>query len=189
MNSRRLVLAMAVLVGLSSCEKTQAPVPVDGVVDPVNVDAAVEATTVMPENSPEAVSGQFPAGELVEFELCAVRVNDVALSKTPTRIEDRASVAMHGWLADEETMAWPADAALYIQREGEQVAVWSVGLTEPKPRGDVARKFNAETMRNTGFEVTKNLAGLPAGDYRLVLGFQKDGKQYLCDRNRLVHLP
>jgi len=66
--------------------------------------------------------------------------------------------------------------------------VWSVALPDPTTRGDLSKNFNSETMRNTGFDVTKCLTALPAGNYQLVLGFEKDGKHYRCDRSRLIQL-
>lgn len=192
MNGKGVAVAIALLVSVAACEKS-APLP-ESKGQTESADAPSQVGFVAPsmnqdiENSPQMFSGDFLSGDIVASNLCAIRANNIPLSKNPTTISDKTSVVMHGWLGDEQTMAWPSGAVLYIQKDGERRAVWSVVLPDPTARGDVARNFNSETMRNTGFDVTKNLTALPPGNYRLVLGFEKDGKQYRCDRSRLIQL-
>lgn len=190
MNVKWIVASTALLILLAACEKNAPPAQAAGHAESANEPSAAPVNPAMNqdlENSPEVFSGQFLSGEIVKSDLCAIRANKTPLSKTPTLINDKSSVFLHGWLGDKQTMAWPTGAVLYIQgdRSGQ---VWSVTLPSPVPRGDVAKNFNSETMRNTGFEVTKNLMALPPGNYRLVLGFEKDGKQYRCDRSRIIQL-
>lgn len=130
----------------------------------------------------------FDSKEVVTTDLCAVRMNDVSLSGRPTEVPDKASVWFQGWFGERETMSWPGSPSLYIRKDGSGGRVWEVKLPEPIPRGDVARSFKTETMRNTGFSVESNLSALPAGNFRLMLAFNKDDKQHRCDRGRIIQL-
>ena len=192
MNRKGITVAVAMLVLLAACEKTVPPPEsvkqAENTNEPAEAGSGEVGIDRNPENSPVMYTGQFLSGEIIKSELCAIRVNNIPLSNKPTLISDETTVLMRGWFGDDQTMAWPSGAVLYMQRDEAGGKVWSVTLPEPLPRGDVARNFKSETMRNTGFEITRSLTALPPGNYRLVLGFDKDGKHYRCDRSRIIQL-
>lgn len=186
------ILLLAACSGGGGEDVAQGSVASQEPVDNPAVAPADQAKPGMPAAGMDAPSevdaANFDSMEVVTTDLCSVRMNDVRLSGRPTQVPDSAAVMFEGWLGDKDTMAWPDSPSLYVRKEGPNGRVWEAKLSEPFSRGDVAKKFKTDTMLDTGFKARSNLSALPAGNYRLMLVFSKDGKQHRCDRGWIIQL-
>lgn len=186
-------LGLGIALSLAACS---GPTPAPG--DAQSPTAAAQAPVVQ---TPAAVEPKVEPGmaprELVEAELGAPtmasslcfpgRLDGSKLTPRPTRVRNRAAAGFDGWVGDEATMARPESPMLrFVQIDGPRA--WELPLVEVVNRPDVVRVVGAETLRSSGFKVLADLSSLPAGDYHLVVTFERDGKQFVCDKSRMIRL-
>lgn len=102
---------------------------------------------------------------------------------TPLRVQADAEFVVTGFAYDATRETVPADLRLRaIAADG---GAWEAPVRGRMDRPDVPTYFKlGDWARPSGFEQLLSSRGLAPGEYRLVLVFSGDGKQFACDNGR-----
>jgi len=151
---------------------------------PSVASAPADATTV-----PQELDEQARQVELKPNRLCNLeRVGDELLSSSSPYVPtDPSNVLLRGWMGDEAGKGMPQNPALMFKLIGTN-RIWQLPISQNVKRDDVARDTGSAALAQSGFEAKVNVAGLPAGTYRVLLVSDRDGARFSCDNGRNLQL-
>lgn len=167
----KLVLITSILaLAVAACSESAAPpasnssepavqggdsVPVEeaGVLPPVPVDGAIEA-------SPATIAANAPEGGA-----CALDVVNGKPRKPTMSLAAGGALLIGGWASTPELT--PPVGALLLLRGGS--ASYTAPVSVEVARPDVARAKKSEALATSGFNAKVSTAGIPAGVYHLAI--------------------
>lgn len=112
------------------------------------------------------------------------RLDATPFANAPATIKGGSDFVAAGFLYSEASNSVPAKIRLRaISADGQQA--WDAPIEGRLDRPDVPSYFNIGAWaQRSGFEQLLSSSGLDVGDYRLVVTFDDDGKQFACDNGR-----
>jgi hypothetical protein len=149
--------------------------------------SAPAAATPAPTVSASGAAGFVPADTSVPLAPMAScnfeQVDGQPYAAAPLRVGADAEFVVTGFAYDAARETVPADLRLrVIAADG---AAWEAPVRGRMDRPDVPTYFKlGDWARPSGFEQLLSSRGLAPGEYRLVLVFSGDGKQFACDNGR-----
>lgn len=190
---RVLAIAIAVAFAATGCkpdsqstpavdQQTASPAPV------VAPDAAGGTSTVentIAQAGLHELEATALATSLAQSGLCSLeKIGDQRLVAGQAMTLDSPSAAVvHGWVGDDTTKSWPQQGPSLRFDQVEGGRAWEAGLGTPLDRKDVARHFNADSMRLSGFSALVDLSALPPGEYTMRVVYDRSGRHVACDKN------
>jgi hypothetical protein len=179
-----LVLAVALCM-LGGCNRPATPAP--GATDalPVAASSAPAATGAASTAPKPLTQEEMGTVRMASSDSCNIeKIGSVAFGADPVKVTTKAT-AISGWFLPAVSRHFGAPVQLQLVDQAGD-AGWTVPLTMSIQRPDVSPVTGDTQM--AGFVQNIDLAGLPPGQYRVMLAFDDDGKAYLCDNNRSIVL-
>lgn len=107
-------------------------------------------------------------------------------ANTTLVVDDPSNLAVVGWVGNKDTMTRPPARLRIALVDGTRS--WEVSAGPPKGRGDVAKHFGDEGMRDAGFDVSVDASALPPGEYRLSIVHEADGRTFACAKGPRIRI-
>jgi hypothetical protein len=167
-------------LALSACSEPNAPAPATPEA-PVATATPGDAAPAAPAAVPATATAQ-PQGPLSPAHACNLEtINGTLFDSAPVSIASPA--VLKGWLGNDAggTLASPE----LVVEVGADSAPRAYPLSLVIERKDVVAAFPALALpANTGFEVTVDPQGLPAGTHRAYLRYRVGDRSFACDNGR-----
>jgi hypothetical protein len=185
--------SIALLLGtgllLSACDRPDVPAAQPQADAPSDASGA---PAVAPASIPTTTSGAavFAAADLTvplapmascNFE----QIDGQPFADAPLQVQKDADFVVTGFAYDATREVVPSD--LRLRAIGPDGAAWEAPVRGRLDRPDVTTYFKlGDWARASGFEQLVSGKGIAPGEYRMVLVFAADGKQFSCDNGRRV---
>jgi hypothetical protein len=153
-----------------------------------------EAAATQGEGTPQPVAlAELSAGQIVTPEVsstCNLEMIDGVLVPDASPIEPKARVfPVSGWAVDDVARRAPPEIQIRIASQTGDGRVWSQTAVPAIDRTDVQQiQGGAPELLKSGFAAEIDTSALPAGEYRVRIAYQRDGKEVACDNGRGVVL-
>jgi hypothetical protein len=184
-------MAVCATLFLAGCDRSTSPAGVEAppaaaasIEDvPAAADPAPTGPSVLTELDDAARSTATTASGLCSFDkIDGQRVS----ANSTTVVGDPVAFVVSGWVGDKSTMTRPVANLRITQADGTRD--WEIMAGPPRGRGDVARHFDNEGLKDAGFEVAVDLSALPPGDYGLSVIHENGGRRFLCDKGARIRI-
>jgi len=144
--------------------------------------SAEKEVAQLSESTPPAITKLAPILSGGKCNMDSVNGADWSINPKPFVAAQNDTILIRGWGVDEMLKRIPSSVFLRVQL-GERILY---SETKNMERVDVAKYFNEEYYKNSGFQANVSLSHLSPGEYQLMIVMTFPDKAILCSAGRVL---